>query len=92
MSHAVVIQVAIDTESDRSHRRSTLNEFVLPEVRSLPGFEAGLWMNDRAGTGTCVVVFDTELHAEDAIGTLTRAGGPPILTCCVHEVEAEDRS
>jgi hypothetical protein len=92
MSHAVVLQIAIDTDSDRDHRRSVLNEFVLPEVRSLPGFEMGVWMNDHAGTGTCVVVFDTEGHAKDAIGPLTGAGGPPILACGVHEVEAEERS
>ena len=49
-------------------------------------------MNNRAGTGTCVVVFDTEFNARDAIGTLSREGGPPILACDVHEIEAEDGS
>lgn len=92
MSHAVVMQVTIDPASDREHRRSVLNEFVLPEIRALPGFERGIWMNDRAGTGTSVVVFDTEFNARDAIGTLSREGGPPILACDVHEIEAEDGS
>jgi hypothetical protein len=92
MRHAVVMQVTIDPDSDREHRHSILNEFVLPEVRALPGFERGIWMNDRAGTGTCVVVFDTELNARDAIGMLTREGGPPILGCDLHEVEAEEGS
>ena len=92
MSHAVVLQVRIDADSDRDHRRSILNEFVLSEVRSLPGFQAGMCMNDHAGSGTCVVVFDTEVHAKDAIGPLTPAGGPPIPGCGVHEVDAEDRS
>ena len=55
----------------------------------LPGFEKGMWMNDGAGTGTCVVVFDTEPHAENAVGPLTRAGGPPIIASGVHEVEIE---
>ncbi len=46
-------------------------------------------MNDGAGTGTCVVVFDTEPHAENAVVSLTRAGGPPIIASGVHEVEVE---
>jgi hypothetical protein len=64
MAHAVVIQVKIDPDSDREHRHSILNDFVLPEAKALPGFEKGIWMNDGAGTGTCVVVFDSELHAQ----------------------------
>jgi hypothetical protein len=89
MAHAVVIQVEIDPDSDPVHRHSILNDFVLPEARALPGFEKGMWMNDGAGTGTCVVVFDTEVHAENAVGPLTRAGGPPIIVSGVHEVEIE---
>jgi hypothetical protein len=89
MAHAVVIQVNIDPDSGREHRRSILNDFVLPEARALPGFEKGIWMNDGAGTGTCVAIFDTELHAKDAIDPLTPDGGPPIIACAVHEVEVE---
>jgi hypothetical protein len=87
MAHAVVIQVKIDPSSDREHRHSILNEFVVPETRALRGFEHGIWMNDGAGTGTCVVVFDTEDHATAAIEPLTRPGGPPIISSSVHEVE-----
>jgi hypothetical protein len=89
MAHAVVIQVKIDPDSDREHRHSILNDFVLPEARTLPGFEKGIWMNDGAGTGTCVVVFDSEPHAKNAIDPLTPDGGPPIIGCAVHEVEVE---
>jgi hypothetical protein len=46
-------------------------------------------MNDGAGIGTCVVVFDSELHAQKAIGPLSPDGGPPIIGCAVHEVEVE---
>ena len=89
MAHAVVIQVKIDPGLDREHRHSILNEFILPNAKALPGFEKGIWMNDGAGTGTCVVVFDTEPHAVDAIDPLTPNGGPPIIACGVHEVEIE---
>jgi hypothetical protein len=89
MAHAVVIQVKIDPDSDREHRHSILNEFILPEARALPGLERGIWMNDGAGTGTCVVVFDTDPHAKNGIDPLTPDGGPPIIACGVHEVEVE---
>ncbi|MGA7835042.1 MAG: hypothetical protein WCA31_07510 [Acidimicrobiales bacterium] len=89
MAYAVVIEVKIDPDSDRKHRHSILNEFVLPQARALSGFERGLWMNDGAGVGTCVVVFDTELHAKNAVNPLTSDGGPQIIACGVHEVEVE---
>lgn len=87
MAHAVMIEVKIDPNSDREHRHSILNDFVVPEARALPGFEQGIWMNDGAGTGTCVIVFDSEAHASAAMATLTRPGGPPIISSGVHEVE-----
>ena len=60
MAHAVVIHVKIDPDSDREHRHSIVKDFILPQARALPGFGKGIWINDGAGTGTCVVVFDTE--------------------------------
>ncbi len=89
MAHAAVIQVKIDSDSDRQHRHSILNDFVIPEARALPGFQKGMWMNDGSGTGTCIVVFDTEENAAAAIAPLTPAGGPPVIRSDVHEVEAE---
>jgi hypothetical protein len=89
MSHAVFIQVQINPDSDREHRHSILHEFVVPQARALSGFERGLWMNDREGSGTCLVVFDTREHAEEAVRPLTPDGGPPVLACGVHEVEVE---
>jgi hypothetical protein len=87
MAHAVMIQVKLDPDSDREHRHSILNEFVVPEAKGLPGFEQGIWMSDGAGTGTCVVVFDNEDHATAAIVPLTRPGGPAIISSGIHEVE-----
>ena len=46
-------------------------------------------MNDGAGIGTCVVVFDTEIHARNAIDSLTPVRGPPVLTNDVYKVELE---
>ena len=89
MAYAAVIRVKIYPDSDREHRQSILNDFVIPEARALAGFEKGLWMNDGGGTGTCIVVFDTEEHAMAAIGPLTPAGGPPVIGSGVHEIEVQ---
>ena len=89
MAYAAVIQVKIDADSDRQHRHSILNDFVIPEARALPGFQKGMWMNDGSGTGTCIVVFDTEENATAAITPLTPAVGPPVIRSDVHEVETE---
>jgi hypothetical protein len=89
VAHAAVVQVAIDPDSDVAHRHGILDEFVIPEVRALPGFTRGVWLNDGDGTGTCVVVFGTEEEARAGLALLSRPGGPPVTGSGVHEVEAE---
>lgn len=89
MTHAVLIQVKLSPDSDIEHRHSVLNDFVIPEARALPGFQKGMWMNDGTGTGTCVVVFDTEDNAKSAIAPLTPAGGPAVISSGVTAVEVE---
>ena len=42
----------------------------------MPGYRTSTWLNDGAGTGTCVVVFDTAAQAHAGLATLTREGGP----------------
>ena len=45
-----------------------------PEPRTeLPGFQKGMWLNDGAGVGTCVVQFDTKEHAVAALDVLAPA-------------------
>jgi hypothetical protein len=89
MAHAVVIQVRIEPGSDIGHRHAILNDFVIPQVKALPGFQKGTWLNDGAGTGTCVEVFDTEDNARAAVAPLTPANGPAVVSAGVHAVEAE---
>ena len=90
MAHAVLVQVKLDPNSDVEHRHAILNDFVIPEVKALPGFQKGTWMNDDVGTGTCVVIFDSEDNARSAVTALTPVGGPPVIssTVCAVEVEA----
>jgi hypothetical protein len=89
MAHAVVIRVKVDPDSDVGHRHSILNDYVIPEARALPGFQKGVWLNDGAGTGTCVLVFVSEPNAQSAIAPMTRDGGPQVLDVGVHLVEIE---
>jgi hypothetical protein len=89
MAHAVVLQVSIDPKSDVAHRHAILNDHVIPEAKALPGFEKGLWMNDGAGMGTCVMVFDGEANARSALVALTSVAGPPVISSAVCEVEFE---
>jgi hypothetical protein len=75
--------------ADPVHRQAVLADFVIPEVRALPGFEQAVWLNDSQGIGTCLVRFATEAEARDAVPVLTREGGPEVLACSVSQVEAD---
>jgi hypothetical protein len=89
MAHAVVMQVKLDPNSDIEHRHAILNDIVIPQAKALPGFQKGSWMNDGAGIGTCVIVFDTEDNAKAAVTPMSPSGGPSVINCGVFEVEIE---
>lgn len=88
--YAAVVQIALEPGSDAAHRRRVLDEFVLPELRGLPGYLKSLWLSDGEQTGTCVVVFDDADHARAGLGVLTRDGGPPAPAAGIHQVDLED--
>jgi hypothetical protein len=89
MTHAVLVQVTLDPDSDLAHRHSILHDIVIPQTKALPGFQRATFMNDGAGTGTCIVTFHTEENAIAAVTPLTPPGGPSVLHCGVYEVEVE---
>lgn len=89
-AYAAVVQVAIDPVADPTHRHGILEEFVIPELRSLPGYRNSLWLVNGEGGGTCIVVFDDAESARVGLEVLTREGGPPTVSAEIHEVEAED--
>lgn len=89
MPHAVVIRVELDPSTDSAHRRTILDDYVIPQAQALPGFLKGLWMNDGHGIGTCVVVFDTEDNARAALVPLTPAGGPAVVSSDIQAVERD---
>jgi hypothetical protein len=88
--YAAVVEIVIEPGSDPTHRHGVLNDHVIPELRSLPGYVKSVWLNDGEGTGTCIVVFDDAARAREGLGVLTRDGGPPTLKAGVQEVELED--
>jgi hypothetical protein len=89
MTHAVAVTVKIEAGSDLAHRAKILDDYVIPEVKELPGFQKATWMNDGVGTGLCIVVFDTEEHAQAAVTPLTPPGGPAVITSGIYQVEVE---
>ena len=89
-AYAVVVHVTIEPGSDPAHRRAILDEFVIPELRALPGYLKSLWLFDEVNIGTCIVVFDAAERAQAGLEVLTREGGPTTLAAGIHEVEAED--
>ena len=89
MKHAAVVHVKIAVDSDVDHRHSVLHDYVVPQVKTLSGFLHATWLNDGAGTGVCIVVFDTEEHAEKGIMSLIDPGGPPVISSAIYAVEIE---
>ena len=86
---AVLVKVKLDMDTSPQHRRSILEEYVVPEYRELPGFLLASWMNDGNGTGLCLVEFETEEHARGAVEALTAHGGPEVIEWSVYAVEFE---
>lgn len=61
--HAVVVKANIH---DREAATASLNEQVVPRISQSPGFVAGYWVALGPGTGTSVVVFESEEAARAA--------------------------
>ena len=89
MTHAAFVQVEIDPASDIEHRHSILNEFILPELRKLPGFKTALWLNDGHGVGTCIAQFDTNEQATRSLDVLSPSNGPRVVHSGICAVELD---
>jgi hypothetical protein len=87
---AAVVEIVVEPGSDPAHRHGVLNEFVLPELRALPGYVKSLWLENGGGAGMCIVVFEEASQARAGLDVLTRDGGPPTIRAGIHEVGLED--
>jgi hypothetical protein len=89
MAHAVVMQVNLEG-FDPAAGQKMLEEMVIPNAKSQPGFQSGTWLRAADGTGTGIVVFDTEANAQKAEPALQPPpDGPKVLSCAVFSIEAE---
>src|ERR1700722_6596429 len=77
--YAVVMKVPLDLDTSREHRKSVIEQYVVPEYQELPGFQFASWMNDGKGTGLCIVDFQSEVHPRAAVPALTGHGGPEVI-------------
>jgi hypothetical protein len=90
VAYAVVIQVKFAEDGDREEGLRMLNERVVPNAKSQPGFQRGSWLWDNGTNGMGVVVFDTEDNATAAQENLKLPpGGPQLVSLAVYEVSAE---
>ncbi len=65
-----------------------LEEVVVPNAKSQPGFQSGTWMNS-GGNGMGVAVFDSAEHATAAQEALKPPpGGPELVSTAIYEVGA----
>ena len=63
--YAVVVHASV-TASAAASARSSLQEQVIPMVKSAPGFIAGYWLEPQDGKGFSIVLFETEEQASQA--------------------------
>lgn len=89
MAHAVVVQVKLAEGGRTEEGRRMLEEVVVPNARSQPGFKSGIWMNNGED-GRAVVVFGSEEQARAALDNLKPPpGGPTLVSSELFEVGAE---
>jgi hypothetical protein len=83
----VYVRVRIN---DLQQATDGLQNFVLPQVRQMPGLVTGYWLHGDETTGVSLVVFQTREQAEEMVKLVE--GGPGLAVtveaASVHEVIA----
>jgi hypothetical protein len=89
MAHVVVLRVNL--VGDREEGMKGLDEMVIPHVKSLAGYQRGMWLHTAdAKLGTAVITFDTEANANAAVDAVKPPpGGPTVIDCTVFEIARE---
>jgi len=89
MEHALVMQVKLLDGGESEEGRRLLEEVVVPNAKSQPGFQSGTWMNSGEN-GMGVVLFDNAEHAAAAQEALKPPpGGPELVSTTIYEVGAK---
>jgi hypothetical protein len=80
--HAVVITVTID-ESTADPDSTMIQDQIIPNLRQIPGFVAGYWLEPTGGKALSVVFFESEEVARqtaDNMGVTPGASPAPGVT------------
>jgi hypothetical protein len=91
-SYAALIEVDV-TGVEREAGLAGLRERIVPAIRSMPGFQGGIWLTGNdAGAGLSLTVWESEQAAEAmaerfGIGVGPQAGAA-VTRCEVREVAA----
>lgn len=87
--YAALIEVDV-RGVDREQGLRALREQVVPAVRSMPGFRAGLWFpGDHEGKGLSVTLWETEPQAQ-AMADRFGAGSSPAAAATVARSEVRE--
>jgi len=65
-----------------------LGEYIVPELKKLPGFVRGTWFGDET-TGHGLVIFETEDQARQAAESVVAVEGMTVTRSGVYLVDAE---
>jgi len=89
MAHAVVMQVKLPEGAGPDQAQQMLDDIVVPQAKSQPGFAHGMWMHDGPNA-MGIIVFESAENAEAAKDALKPPpGGPQLVSISVYEVRAE---
>jgi hypothetical protein len=82
--HAVHTRVTVN---DREAGEKNLQDEIVPRLSAAPGFVAGYWVDMPNGTGTSIVVFDSEDSAQAVAGQIGQLSSQPNQAVTIDSVE-----
>jgi hypothetical protein len=93
MPFSAVTTVRLDEGRDPAQDRKILNEWLIPRLKGMAGFQSARFLRSQDGTrGVGAVIFDTESNAKaalDAMATDRPAELAPIESTAIWEVVVE---
>lgn len=89
IAYAVVMQVTLPEGAGPDQAQQMLDDIVVPQAKSQPGFTGGTWMHDGP-KGMGIIMFESAETAEAAMEALKPPpGGPQLVSTSVFEVRAQ---
>jgi hypothetical protein len=86
--HAFIIHGKADPGHE-DEARKRLEDVVVPQAKTRPGFVRGTWLRDLdTGEGIGVVLFESEDQARQAVEEIRTQGPPPDASFTIQSVGA----